>query len=213
MDGVPTTQVTIVGQVREIKSATVHVTYRIDDGTGTIEVKKFVDPEKPDSAPTFAADTYVRVFGIFSSYNGRKNIKAHYIRAIDDFNEVNYHMLEATYVHLCLVKAQGGVPGQQQQQQQQDDGGDSMFVDGGYGADGGAQVGAGVQARLGNCSRNAKTVFSCLANSPGDGVHLNQVAASTSLPVRDIMAAAEELLSNGMIYTTDDDETWAILDY
>ncbi|KAL2131534.1 hypothetical protein VTI74DRAFT_4911 [Chaetomium olivicolor] len=211
VDGIPTTQVTIVGQVREVKPQTVHVTYKIDDGTGVIEVKKWVDPEKPDSTPSFAPDTYVRVFGRFGSFNGRKNISAHHIRAIEDFNEVNYHMLEATYVHLCLVKGPGGAG--QGQQQPQDSGGDGMFVDGGYGAGGGGEMGGGNQARLGNCSRNAKTMFNCLANSPGDGVHLNQVAAGTGMSVRDIMAAAEELLNSGMIYTTDDDETWAILDY
>jgi replication factor A2 len=93
-----------------------------------------------------------------------------------------------------------------------DAGGDSMFVDGGYGA-GGVGDSAGMQARLGPCSRNARTVFNFLANSASsDGAHLNLVASGTGLSAADIMSATEELLGHGLIYTTEDDETWAILE-
>ncbi|KAL2175624.1 uncharacterized protein P884DRAFT_279112 [Thermothelomyces heterothallicus CBS 202.75] len=213
VDGVPTTQVTLVGQVRSVAPQAINVVYRLDDGTGVIDVKKWIDAEKPDSVQQFAPGTYVRVFGRLQSFNNKRQVSAHYIRAIEDFNEVNYHLLEATYVHLALTKGPAGAAGQQHQ----DDGGDSMFVDGGYGAaagggDGGSSV--AMQARLGSCSRNAKTVFNYLANAPGtDGVHLNQVASGTGLSAKDIMAATEELLGQGLIYTTQDDETWAILDY
>ena len=214
----PTTQVTLVGQVRSVAPQAINVTYRIDDGTGVIDVKKWIDAEKADANPRFAPDTYVRVFGRLQSFNGKRYVGAHYIRAIEDFNEVNYHLLEATYVHLSLTKgaAAGGGGGQQQQGGGDED---SMFVDGGYGAGGGGGGGGGgagdsaaIQARLSPCSRNARTIFNFLANTPGDGSHLNQVAAGTNLSVREIMAGTEELLGHGIIYTTEDDETWAILD-
>ena len=214
----PTTQVTIVGQVRTVTPGTINLTYRIDDGTGVIDVKKWIDAEKGETTPRLAPDTYVRVFGRLQSFNSKRHVSAHYIRAIEDFNEVNYHMLEATYVHLTLTKgaaAVGGGGGQQQQQQQQQGGGDSgggdeMFVDGGYGAGGGAS--AGVQQQLATCTRNARTMFNFLSNSPGDSWNLNQVAAGTGLSARDIMAGAEELLGVGAIYTTEDDETWAVME-
>ncbi|AEO66829.1 uncharacterized protein THITE_2047529, partial [Thermothielavioides terrestris NRRL 8126] len=214
VDGVPTTQVTLVGQVRSVNPQAVNVTYRIDDGTGVIDVKKWIDADKADNTPRFAPDTYVRVFGRLSSFNGRKHVGAHYIRAIDDFNEVNYHLLEATYVHLCLTK--GGLADLQQQQQQQqqqqvgDDGGDSMFVDGGYGAGGG--ISSDGPPRLSVCSRNARTMYNYLVNTPGDSQHINQISAGTGLPVRDVLAASAELLDNGLIYTTDDDVTWAVME-
>ncbi|KAK4039107.1 hypothetical protein C8A01DRAFT_36940 [Parachaetomium inaequale] len=216
VDGMPTTQVTLVGQVRSVHPQAVNVTYRIDDGTGLIDVKKWIDAEKGETNPRYAPDTYVRVFGRLQSFNGKRHVGAHYIRAIEDFNEVNYHMLEATYVHLSLTKgAAAGGAGEQQQQGGGDDG-DSMFVDGGYGAGGGgggAGDSAAIQARLSPCSRNARTIFNFLANTPGDGgAHLNQVAAGTNLSTKEILAGAEELLGQGFIYTTEDDETWAILD-
>ncbi|KAK4236210.1 hypothetical protein C8A03DRAFT_35910 [Achaetomium macrosporum] len=212
VDGLPTTQVTLVGQVRAINPQAVNVTYRIDDGTGMIDVKKWIDADKADATPRFALDTYVRVYGRLTTYNGRKHVGAHYIRAIEDFNEVNYHLLEATYVHLSLTRAAGGGEHQQQGQLGAADGGDSMFVDDGYGAGGGGADSQAIRVRLEPCSRNANTIYRYLATSAGDAQHLAQVAAGTGMSARDIMAATEELLGQGLIYTTENDETWAILD-
>ncbi|KAL2200574.1 hypothetical protein P885DRAFT_57445 [Corynascus similis CBS 632.67] len=214
IDGLPTSQVTLIGQVRSAAQQAVNITFRIDDGTGQIDVKKWFDADKPDSMPHFDTNTYVRVYGLLQSFNGKRHILAHSIRAIVDFNEVNCHLLEATYVHLALTRGAGVASGDAGQQQQGDD---SMFVDGGYGAGGGGAGGGtsgSVQARLALCSKNARTIFSCLANAPGtDGMHLTGVASATGLSPKDVMAGAEELVAQGVIYTTQDDETWAILDF
>jgi replication factor A2 len=209
----PTTQITIVGQVRAVNPQAINITYRVDDGTGVIDVKKWIDADKGETSPRFGLDTYVRVYGHLASFNGKRHVGAHYIRAIEDFNEVNYHLLEATYVHLCLTKGTSADGQQQHGAGGMDAGGDGMFVDGGYSAGGVGDSTAGMQARLNPCSRNARTVFNFLANSaPGDGAHLNVVASGTGLSASDIMSATEELLGYGLIYTTEDDETWAILE-
>ncbi|KAK1759375.1 replication factor A protein 2 [Echria macrotheca] len=217
IDGQGITQLTLVGQVRAVQPQATNVTYKIDDGTGFIDVKKWVDAERAAAAADsdsehFAPDTYVRVFGRLTTFSGRRHIGAHFIRAIDDFNEVNYHLLEATYVHLVTTRgapggdgaASGGGGGAQH-----DGGGDSMFVDGGDGAGGGAS-----RARLVNCSKPAQTMYRFLATTGGgEGVHINDVAAGTRLSTNQVAAAADELLGQGLVYTTIDDETWAVLDY
>ncbi|KAK0751166.1 hypothetical protein B0T18DRAFT_401930 [Schizothecium vesticola] len=211
LDGQSITQITLVGQVRSVQPQTTNITYRIDDGTGLTDVKKWVDAEKADTegANTFAPDTYVRVFGRLSSFNGKRHVGAHFIRAVEDFNEVNYHLLEATYVHLYLTKgppttgdgaaAGGGAGGA----------GDSMFVDNGAGGAG------GVPARVLSCSKGAQNMFSFLHNSPGgnEGLNLAQISNGTGMTTREIINASDELLGQGAIYTTIDDETWAVLDY
>lgn len=167
-----------------------------------------------------APDAFVRVWGRLKSLGGKKHLSANFIRQIEDFNEVNYHMLEVAYVHLFFTKgkqgagAGAGAGG--------DGRGDSMFVDQGYGAGGGGDVAMGnaggnstMQARLASCSRNAQTMCNFINNAPGgtDGVNLHAIAQGTRLSVRDIVNAADELLGQGFIYTTQDDETWAVLDY
>lgn len=126
----------------------------------------------------------------------------HFIRAVEDFNEVNFHLLEATAVHLYLTKGAkaGGGAGA---------GGDSMFVEGGAGY---ADAGAGVP-KLGNVSAAAQRLFNHMLNVPGgnEGVHYQVLSSSLGMSAREVLAAADELFQQGVIYTTIDDETWAVV--
>ncbi|KAK4227857.1 replication factor A protein 2 [Podospora fimiseda] len=204
LDGQPITQVTFVGQIRSINPQVTNITYKVDDGTGMIDVKKWIDPEKAgDNESKFVLDTYVRVLGRIQSFNGKLHIGAHHVRAIDDFNEVNYHLLEATYVHLCIVKGSGGGGGDGPGAGQNDD---SMFVDGGHVSN---------ANKTANCSRLAQRLYDFLASSAEgtSGVNINEIVAGTGMSPRDVSGAADELLGQGLVYTTVDDETWAILDY
>lgn len=210
IDGHPITQVTIVGQVRQVNPQSTNITYRLDDGTGVIDVKKWVDADKQeDLEPKYQLDQQVRVWGRLKSFSGKRHVGAHFIRAIDDYNEVNYHMLEAAYVHLYLTKGElgGGANGHA-------DGnagnGDSMFVDS-YGANGGGEN----AAKLGACGPSAQRMFKFLSDTPGsnEGVHLNLITSGTGMTTREVLGASDELLGQGLVYTTVDDETWAILEY
>ncbi|KAI0968952.1 replication protein A, subunit RPA32 [Xylaria arbuscula] len=207
IDGLDVKQVTIVGQVRVINQQTTNITYKIDDGTGTIEVKQWLDADKqesPEASHTFKEEDYVRVWGRLKSFSNKRHVGAHVIKPVRDFNEVNYHLLEATYVHLFFTR--GGPP--------QADGGatggggghnensDSMFVDDGN------------DARYRGYSAKAKKMYDYLQRSgnPTEGIHMQVIAREAGMTIQDVMAGAEELLSHGTIYTTMDDETFAILD-
>ncbi|KAF3767405.1 replication protein A, subunit RPA32 [Cryphonectria parasitica EP155] len=215
IDGHQITQVTIVGQVRSINPQPTNITYRLDDGTGTIDVKKWVDADKQEDAdPKYELDQYVRVWGRLKSFNGKRHIGAHFIRGVDNYNEVTYHQLEATYVHLYYTKGPLDADGQNGKMNGADGNagaGDGMFVD----QYGGQNAKSEETAKLGACGPNSRKMYQFLANTPGgnEGVHLNLIASSTGLATRDILGAADELLSQGLVYTTVDDETWAILEY
>ncbi|RYP58705.1 hypothetical protein DL769_008836 [Monosporascus sp. CRB-8-3] len=209
IDGVEVTQVTLVGMVRAISPQTTNVTFRLDDGTGVIEAKQWLDADKHDdeaAKSAFALDQYVRVWGRLKSFNNKRHVGAHVIKPVVDFNEVNYHLLESTYVHLHFSKggdptAAGGGGG---------GGGDddSMFVDGGYGA-------AGNGPNLSGLSAKARKVYNFLQNSESgnEGVNIHVIAQSTGMTVPEAMNVAEELIQPGLIYTTVDDDTFAILAY
>ncbi|KAK8080684.1 replication factor A2 [Apiospora hydei] len=106
IDGLEVTQVTFVGMVRAISPQTTNVTFRLDDGTGIIEVKQWLDADKQDdtSKQAFALDSYVRVWGRLKSFNNKRHVGAHVIKPVADYNEVQYHLLEATYCHLFFTK-------------------------------------------------------------------------------------------------------------
>lgn len=93
-----------------------------------------------------------------------------------------------------------------------------MFVDdGGYGggAGGDANQHAGGAAKLGNVSAPARRLYDFMLNAPGgnEGVHLQELSKGSGMTAREVLAAADELLGQGVIYTTIDDETWAVLEY
>ncbi|TQV96133.1 DNA-directed RNA polymerase I subunit [Cordyceps javanica] len=213
IDGASAPQVTFVGQIRSVNAQATNITLKIDDGTGQIEVKKWIDGDKPEDPDAYELDSHVRVWGRLKSFSNKRHVGAHVIRPVADFNEVNYHMLEATYVHLFFTRGPlSGAGGAGAQQQNGGANGDSMFVDGGAGYDGGASQNA---SKLTRCTPGAKKMFNFLSSAPGsnEGVDINIVTSSTGMSTRDVLTAADELLGQGLIYTTLNDETWAILEY
>lgn len=208
VDGTPITQITFVGQVRSLNPQQTNLTIRVDDGTGQIDVKKWIDADKQSDAedPGFEIDSHIRVWGRLKSFSNKRHVGAHVIRPVTDFNEVNYHLLEATYVHLVNTKGPTGAGRNADE--------DSMFVDGGDGFNAGSG-GAQLPAKLSKCTADAGKVYRHLQNTSGgnDGLHLSTITQGTGKGMREVIAAADELLSQGLIYTTVDDETWAILDF
>ncbi|KAH7165491.1 hypothetical protein EDB81DRAFT_255180 [Dactylonectria macrodidyma] len=209
IDGSPVTQITFVGQVRHVNPQPTTITLKLDDGTGQIEVKKWIDADKQDdNEPKFELDSHVRIWGRLKSFN-KRHVGAHVIRPVTDPNEINYHLLEATYVHLYFSKGPlGGTNGANGE-------GESMFVDGGgYNEQTGGNASQS-NNKLSGCSAIAKKIFNFMMNSPSgnEGSHLNVVTNSTGLTVREALSGTDELLGQGLIYTTVDDETWAVLEY
>jgi len=198
-----------------------NITYKLDDGTSLIETKKWVDQDKAEAAggqpgSPYTEGQYLRVYGRLKEFSGKRHVGAHAIRLITDNNEVTFHMLEAAFVHLyftrgppeTLVKSEAGAGG--------------MFVDqgnadrvnnaGGNAAMGNASLGAH-QNR--NMTPAARKVLTELNNAPqnNEGLHLRQIATSLNMGQQDVYKACDELLGMGVIYTTVDDETFAVLEY
>jgi replication factor A2 len=118
-------------------------------------------------------------------------------------NEVSYHLLEATATHLFFTR---GPPGGAQT--------GGATTSGGAGQQQAAIGGASGNAELDRCSQLAKKIFHYLQNVPqsNEGVNMNEIASKIGIDTADIARAGDELLSGGLIYTTLDDQTWAILE-
>lgn len=143
-------------------------------------------------------DQWARVWGRLKAFGNRRHVGAHVIRPVTDKMEITYHLLEATYVHLYHTRGPleptGGKPAQ---------------MDGGqYGGDdmGGSRV-------MPNLSPNARRVFQCLKETPqgNEGLNMQHIAASVRMPLTEVAKAGDELLTQSLIFTTVDDNTWAIL--
>lgn len=201
-------QISFIGQIRNVSTQATNITYKLDDGTSLIEVKQWIDSDAADSAaPAYNEDQYVRVWGRLKAFNSKRHVGAHVIRAVDDYNEISMHLLEATYVHLFFTRgpptgAAGGAGG--------GDGG-GMFVD--QGATNASGMGA-MAKQLPPMTPMARKVLNLLQTTPqnNEGLHVNNIAQQLSVSSNDVFKAGDELLGMGLIYTTVDDETWAVLE-
>ncbi|KAL2362148.1 hypothetical protein RJZ56_004938 [Blastomyces dermatitidis] len=214
IDGTEVSQLAFVGQVRAVSHLTTFVTYKLDDGTGEIEVKLWleknaVNPTGDDmdtgdasrsSESEIQVNGYAKVWGKLNNFNNRRNFVAHVIRPITSMDEYHCHFLEATAIHLYYTRGPtGGQPG-------------GNAPPGAASTSGGDPLGG---RTLPPMSPLARKVYETLSNTPqgNEGLHVQNLASMMGLPVGEVFKGSEELLSHGLIYPTVDDNTWAILEY
>ncbi|KAL4797951.1 hypothetical protein BDV19DRAFT_386611 [Aspergillus venezuelensis] len=215
IDGQDVSSIVFIGQVRNISTQATNVTYKLDDGTGEVEAKMWITPtEDMDTTDDLGKEGkdkngvevngYAKVFGKLKSLlGGKKVINTHSVRPLTDINELHFHFLEATAVHLFHTRGPpvtGGAKGA----------GDSAMG----GVDGAAAGGAYGGGNLPNVSPAARRVYNLLKTEPqsNEGLHAQLIAAKLGLPPSDVARAGEELINAGVIFSTVDDQTWVILE-
>ena len=218
IDGKDVYQLTFVGQVREVVPHSTNVMYRVDDGTAMIEVKRWIDSDRvemdvdagsgTDQEKSIVPDSYVRVWGRLKSFSNKKHVGALMVKPVEDFNEVSYHLLEATYCHLLALNgaqnaAHGSTSGV--------GAGEGMFVD---------SVGRGGAdddffQKIASLPPNARKLCHYLkGNDASDGgVHVNTICQDTGMSLLDFKTAIDQCAMAGHVYSTGDDDHWALLDY
>lgn len=220
IDGADVANVLFVGQVRNISTQSTNITYKIDDGTGEVEVKKWVDSATADSMDTdegkapgdgknqVELNGYARVVGAIKAFGNKRYIGAHSVRPMNNINELHCHILDATAVHLFFTRGPPGGPGAGAHAAAGGGAGDAVMG----GAD---DYNTGQNRALMSMSPLAKRVYNMLKTEPQDdtGLHLQQIATKLNLPTTDVARAGEELLGAGVIFSTMDEQTWAILEY
>ena len=200
-----------VGQIRSIATQTTNITYKVDDGTGTIEVKHWIDSDAKDAIDMgedvpqqFFENNYVRIYGSLKVFGNKRHVGSQIIRPVKDFNEINYHLLAATAEHLYFTK---GPPEQFKANIE----GANQAGSGTYGGEAGTFNGK----QLPSMSASARRVYNQLASAPqnNEGLHVQNIAAQLKMPINDIYDAGQELLGHGLIFTTVDEETWTVLEF
>jgi replication factor A2 len=192
-----------------------YTVYKVDDGTGEVEVRLWLDSNAGDEMDTTAGaagaskqkivvNGYIQAWGKLRMFGNKLFVGAHVIRPLSNLNEVNYHLLEATAVHLYFTR--GPPPNQR-------------ASGGGPQAVGAASMGsfAGMTVNgkpLPPMSPLARRLYQTLSDTPqsNEGLHVQNLAAEMGLSVSEVYKASEELLASGLIFTTVDDNTWAILE-
>ena len=102
-DGRTLYMVKIVGCVRQFEQKSTNLAIDIEDGTGLIEVKTWMNEGDDCSAVANMRQeccveaAFVRVIGQVKEFDGKRHIQATDIRLLGTKNELTYHLLEVAY--------------------------------------------------------------------------------------------------------------------
>lgn len=110
LDGHPVTHITIVAQVLNIATQTTADVYKLDDGSGEIEARHWVEARSSDDMDADIEDSlgYVRIVGSIRTYQGKRHINATIVRPITDNMEPFFHFNE---VMATTMYYKNGPPG------------------------------------------------------------------------------------------------------
>ena len=196
----------IVGKVLSHSDDNLTFTMVLDDGTGRINAKSFIqnadDLERQRMAEVHDG-IYVRAFGHLGAYNGERQLNAFSVRPVIDHNEVTYHLSQVIFQHLSLTKGATEVSGAP--------GVPKMESFAGAGAPAAAAPAFGAVGGLDHIQNEVLGVF----NAP------EAVAAEAGLTINDVIArsgskyshqqvlnAVSFLVDEGHLYSTIDDAHW-----
>ncbi|KAI5479549.1 hypothetical protein MNV49_003286 [Pseudohyphozyma bogoriensis] len=108
IDDTETKDVTFVACLRSVNKGTTNISCVVEDGTGSIDVRLWVNGAEEGVGEDLEENKYARVVGAIKTFSGKRHIVANTIRPIEDKNEIFFHGLEAISVHLHTTR---GPPG------------------------------------------------------------------------------------------------------
>lgn len=199
MNGEEVHNLTLLGKIVEASDAATSQQYVVDDGTGAVTVKKWVDADDAEGAKqVMAVGQYVRVYGHVRVFQGQRNVIAFSMRPVTDFNEITYHFLDVIYANSHNVARAAAAPAPAE-----------VKADGSaYAAPAAAAAaGAAAGAASDNCNDSVFAVFNSPMGHGDTGANVADVVSSlngrfTEAQVRE---AVEHLVNEGHLYSTIDD--------
>jgi len=103
-DGRNLHHVQFVASVRSVEDHSTHVMYEMEDGTGGVmHVKQWLDDNQECTAISnlrqqcTQAHVYLKVVGVLKDYDGQKTVLADSIRPLSTSNEITHHFLQVVY--------------------------------------------------------------------------------------------------------------------
>lgn len=212
-----------------VKSVNIHATnkvFEIDDGSGSIECKKWIDKDTSSgsSEVDIRENSYVVVHGSLRQYENTRNIMIYKIAPLSDWNELTTHLLDVIYAHLqstrgplpstSTAQASGGLSQGQYR---------GSSAPGGYAPSGYAPTAAGGN-RLAGIMPNASgfddlliEVIRLCSPPDGAGAQVSDIARALEQrqirkPLGEIKKSLLGLINNGTAYSGADDDRYCLVD-
>ncbi|XP_065867800.1 replication protein A 32 kDa subunit A [Euphorbia lathyris] len=206
VDGVDLTNVTLVGMVFDKAEKTTDVGFILDDGTGRIGCRRWVN-DNFDTMEMGKVDDgmYVRVNGHLKSFQGIKQLVAFSVRPVTNFDEVAFHFIDCIHTRLQNVKLQKGGGLIQPQTAEtsvntpvrggSNESASSIQISKQYSVDG-----------LKDCDQLVLDHLQQSSNMGQEkGVHMDELCQKLKLPLQKIKESIRSLEDEGLVYSTIDE--------
>lgn len=102
VDDVELNTVKLIGALLDPHDHSTNFAFKLDDGSGIIECKQWIDRDSgaPSPLANVATGSFVKVVGNVREFEGKMHVQIFSASEIHDWNEVSYHMLDTILTHL-----------------------------------------------------------------------------------------------------------------
>ncbi|PON73018.1 Replication factor A protein [Parasponia andersonii] len=208
INGVEAANVTLVGLVSDKKERNTDVSIFLDDGTGRINCRRWVN-ENFDAKEMEGIEDgmYVRVNGHLKIFQGTRQLVAFSVRPVTNFDEISFHFIECIHNYLQGSKSQQGNAVTRPQSS------DSAFSTPVRSGSNGYQTAPSNQLS-GQISFDGQKGcdqlvldYLQLPSSIGKekGIHRDELSQQLKIPAEKIMESIRSLEDEGLIYSTIDE--------
>jgi len=214
IDDVDIEHVTFVGNITNMVTSSTNASCSIEDGTGSIDVRMWIDSADDENGKLdgLTQGVYVRVIGNLKSFNNKRSVNATIMKKVTDFNEIQYHLLEATYVHLYHTRGPPPTDGQgagamQGVTRNQQPAATRPAQDP-YAANNNATTSNNNYGDLNALGRKIMGYIERIGtdNIPAEGLYVENISRGIGASRPQVEEEIENLLGEGLLYTTNDSE-------
>ncbi|GAA6026891.1 hypothetical protein JCM8097_005939 [Rhodosporidiobolus ruineniae] len=206
IDGAEVKDVSLVACIRNVSVSATQVTLLVEDGTGQMDARSWIEPGSNESEhEDWQVNSYVRILGQLKTFSNKRHLNVNRFRKVEDFNEILFHPLEAIFVHKVHTDGPpGGASMQAISNQTYDSGANPYAGDGGAGGGGGGDA----YSDLPSGQRQImQWVHGQTQSGAGEeGVNVNAIVRGVGGNAATIRQTVEELINDGHLYQTIDDD-------
>ncbi|KAI7753556.1 hypothetical protein M8C21_011820 [Ambrosia artemisiifolia] len=206
VSGADVVNVTVVGMVSNIVERNTDVTFTLDDGTGKLDCKRWLnEPFDRLQMEDIREGIYVHVDGHLKSFKGEKHVAVFSARPVTNFDEITFHFVACIHNHARTTKVQKA----QVDAENINSTPKTPIQNGTNGFVSTISSQTSVPFTLDGVKGVDEMVLAYLQHPANygieKGIHTDEVAQKLKLPSKKIMESLRTLENDGLIYSTIDE--------
>jgi replication factor A2 len=216
IDGRDTYYVKVVGLILRVARGQLSSAYTIDDGTGQMDCRIYVESSESGAAgagaaawvreqqETWVEHTYISIIGYMKSIGDKRALQASRIKLVTDHNEIAYHMLDVAHAHLTAIKGGNAASyfnTNTGNNNNMYNGNNAAYYGGGQDTMDMSTTTATTMGTMEGYSIN-EAIMETVRRSGDQGLHISEIAHAVGRPVDAIRDVMGVLMSEGFVYNT-----------